>query len=73
MIITYHDNEKLGNVLHTIHSILQRTPDEILEEIILVDDNSQKGNVLHFIYLFGIPRMDTALLMHINIFYYWFS
>ena len=43
VIITFVEHETLSYLLHTIHSIVQRTPPELLKEIILVDDNSTKG------------------------------
>ena len=43
VIITFHENEKVSRILHTVHSILQRTPPKLLLEIILIDDHSTKG------------------------------
>ena len=55
VVITFHDNEQLSDLLHTVRSVLQRTPRHLLTEVILVDDNSQKGVVIVVIvvvYLF---------------------
>ena len=38
-------NEALSMLLRTVHSVLNRTPDRLLEEIILVDDASTHDNL----------------------------
>ena len=43
VIICFHEVEELDNLLHTIHSIVQNTPKQLLKEIILIDDNSHRG------------------------------
>eukprot|EP00042_Codosiga_hollandica_P030644 m.179076 g.179076 ORF g.179076 m.179076 type:complete len:594 (-) comp53415_c0_seq2:1232-3013(-) len=41
VVIVFH-NEWLSALLRSVHSVLNRTPPEILEEIVLVDDGSDK-------------------------------
>lgn len=45
VVITFHSGETWYNLLHTLHSIFQRTPSRLLHEVILVDDFSNKGSV----------------------------
>ena len=49
VVISYHDNERLFNILHTVKSILQKSPPHLLNEIILVDDSTKRGKIIIFI------------------------
>lgn len=42
VIISFHNNENIFNILHTLHAIVKHTPSQLLREIILIDDNSHK-------------------------------
>lgn len=45
-------NEAFSALLRTVHSVLDRTPNYLLHEIILVDDHSELGKLLCFSKIF---------------------
>ena len=42
VVIVFH-NEGWSTLLRTVHSVLNRSPPHMLEEIVMVDDFSNKG------------------------------
>lgn len=46
VVIVFH-NEAWTTLLRTVHSVIDRSPRTLLEEIVLVDDASERGKLTH--------------------------
>jgi len=55
VVICFH-NEAKSVLLRTVHSVLNRTPPDILREIIIVDDLSEYGK--NGIYIFVVMNYN---------------
>lgn len=45
IVLVFH-NEGFSTLMRNVHTIIKRSPPEMLEEIVLVDDFSDKGTLL---------------------------
>ena len=43
VIISFHEQENVSLIFHTIHAVFQNTPQTLLKEIVLIDDGTTSG------------------------------
>uniref|UniRef100_A0A182PIP9 Polypeptide N-acetylgalactosaminyltransferase n=1 Tax=Anopheles epiroticus TaxID=199890 RepID=A0A182PIP9_9DIPT len=62
IVIVFHD-EALSVLLRTVHSVLNRSPPELIEEILLVDDWSSVVQLKTFLDDYFLPYRDKVRIL----------
>ena len=62
VVVAFH-NEMPSTLLRTVHSVINRSPPQFLEEVLLVDDSSDRGELLFpdFLTLSSVRWLDCLI------------
>ena len=60
-VVIIFTDEAWTPLMRTVHSVINRSPPLLLEEVILLDDNSQRGYFLFSFFFFGFTILFFVL------------